>query len=52
MRSLREWRLEEADWEKLSDRAVLRFSAFPSISELFEIACELRREAEYRTNTE
>jgi hypothetical protein len=36
----------------LSSRAVLWCSRFLSISELFEIAGELRREAEYRTNTE
>jgi len=52
LRSLRKWRLEEADWEKLSDRAVLRLSGFPRIAELHEIACELRREAEFRMNTE
>ncbi|MBN1566849.1 MAG: hypothetical protein JXA73_03320 [Acidobacteria bacterium] len=52
LRSLRQWRLEHTQWEQLSDRAVLRHSRFPSISELFEIAGELRREAEYRTNTE
>ncbi len=52
LRSLRKWRLEHAQWEQLSDRAVLWFSRFPSISELFEISCELRREAEFRTNTE
>jgi hypothetical protein len=52
LKSLRQWFLEMAQWNQLSDRAVLRFSRFPSISELFEIACELRREAESRTNTE
>ncbi len=52
LRSLRQWRLERAQWEQLSDRAVLRYSRFPSISELFEIAGELRREAELRRNTE
>ena len=52
LRSLRKWRLEEADWEKLSDRAVLRISGFPRIAELHEIACELWREAEMRMNTE
>ena len=52
LRSLRQWRLEHSQWEQLSDRALLRFSRFPSISELFEIAGELRREAEFRTNTE
>jgi hypothetical protein len=50
--SLRKWRLEEADWEQLSDRAVLRLSRFPRIAELHEIACELWREAEIRRNTE
>jgi hypothetical protein len=43
LRSLRKWRMEEADWEKLPDRAVLRLSRFPRIAELHEIACELRR---------
>jgi hypothetical protein len=52
LRSLRQWRLEHSQWEHLSDRAVLRFSRFPSISELHEIACELWREAEFRKNTE
>jgi hypothetical protein len=52
LKSLRQWFLDSAQWEQLSDRAVLRFSRFPKISELFEIACEVRREAELRMNTE
>jgi hypothetical protein len=52
LKSLRQWLLDSAQCEQLSDRAVLRLSRFPSISELFEIACELRREAEFRMNTE
>lgn len=36
----------------MSSRAVLWCSRFLSISDLFEIAGELRREAEFRMNTE
>ena len=38
-------------WVCLSDRAVLRFSRFPTISELYEIAWEIRQEAEIRANS-
>jgi hypothetical protein len=42
---------EPEQWNCLSDRAVLRFSKFPTISELYEIAWEIRRESEIRANS-
>jgi transposase len=52
LRSLDRWRLVPEQWEQLSDRAVLRFTRFPSIAELHEIAGELQREAEIKANSE
>jgi hypothetical protein len=52
LKSLERWRLAPEQWEQLSDRAVLRFSRFPSIAELYEIAGELQREAEIRANSQ
>jgi hypothetical protein len=52
LKSLSQWSLEPDHWDQLSDRAVLRFSRFPSIAELYEIACELRHQAEIKANSE
>ena len=52
LRSLEQWRLTPEQWENLSDSAVLRFPRFPSISELHEIACELRQQARLKADTE
>jgi hypothetical protein len=52
LKSLERWRLAPEQWEQLSDCAVLRFTRFPSIAELYEIACELRHHAETRANSE
>lgn len=52
LKSLERWRLAPEQWEQLSDRAVLRFTRFPSIEELYDIAGELQREAEIRANSE
>ncbi len=35
-----------------SERAVLRFARFPSISELYDIAEELKHQAEIKVNSE
>jgi hypothetical protein len=51
LKSLRQWVLEPKQWDYLSNRAVLRFSRFPTISELYEIAWEIRQEAEIRANS-
>jgi hypothetical protein len=51
LKSLRQWSLEPGQWNCLSDRAVLRFARFPTISELYEIAWEIRQEAEIRENS-
>jgi len=52
LKSLECWHLAAEQWEQLSDRAVLRFARFPSIAELYEIACELKHQAEIRANSE
>ncbi len=52
LRSFERWPLNPMQWEQLSDDAVLRFGRFPSISELYEIACELQQKAQIRTNSE
>jgi hypothetical protein len=52
LRSLERWPLNPMQWQQLSDEAVLRFGRFPSISELYEIACELQHKAQIRTNSE
>ena len=51
LKSLRLWSLEPKQWDCLSDWAVLRHSRFPTISELYEIALEIRQEAEIRANS-
>ena len=52
LKSLECWQLNPQQWENLSDRAVLRFPRFPSIAELYDIACELRHQAEIKANSE
>ena len=52
LKSLERWHLAPEQWEQLSDCAVLRFTRFPSIAELYEIACELRHHAETRANSD
>lgn len=52
LKSLERWRLAPEQWEELGDRAVLRFARFPSIAELYEIAHEVKLEAEVRANSE
>jgi hypothetical protein len=52
LKSLECWQLTPDQWEQLSDRAVLRFTRFPSIAELYDISCELRHQAETRANSE
>ena len=52
LKSLDRWHLTPEQWEQLSDRAVLRFPRFPSIAELYEIAHEVKLEAEIRANSE
>lgn len=39
-------------WEQLSDRAVLRFARFPTLAELYDIACELQHQAQITANSE
>jgi hypothetical protein len=51
LKSLRQWSLEPEQWNCLSDRAVLRFPRFPTISELYEIAWEIRQDAETKANS-
>ncbi|MBZ5499076.1 MAG: hypothetical protein LAP85_21975 [Acidobacteriia bacterium] len=52
LKSLERWRLNPEHWKQLSDRAVLRFSRFPNIAELYEIACELQHQAQVTANSE
>lgn len=52
LKSLERWHLTPEQWEQLSDRAVLRFARFPSIAELYEIACELQHQAQIAANSE
>jgi hypothetical protein len=52
LKSLESWQLNQRQWEQLSDRAVLRFARFPSIAELYEIACELQHQAQIRANSD
>ena len=52
LKSLRQWSLEPGQWNCLSDRVVLRFTRFPTISELYDIACELKHQAEIKSNSE
>jgi len=52
LKSLELWHLAPDQWEQLSDRAVLRFAKFPSIAELYDIACELQHQAEIKANSE
>jgi hypothetical protein len=52
LKSLERWRLSPTQWEQLSDRAVVRFARFPSIAELYDIACELQHQAQIVANSE
>jgi len=52
LKSLERWHLSPEQWERLSDRAVLRFARFPSIAELHDIACELQHQAQIAANSE
>jgi hypothetical protein len=53
LRILAKWNLRPDQWEELADRAVMRLMRkFPMPGELYEIAAELRREAELRANSE
>jgi hypothetical protein len=52
LKSLERWHLRPDQWEKLSDRAVLRFARFPSIAELYDIACEMQHQAQIKANSE
>jgi hypothetical protein len=50
LESLEHWPLDSVQWEQLSDRAVLRFAGFSSITEPYDIVCELQCEAEIMAN--
>ena len=52
LKSLERWHLAPDQWEQLSNRAVLRFARFPSITELHDIACELQQQAQIKANSE
>lgn len=52
LKSLERWRPDSRQWEQFSDYAVLRFSRFPSIAELYEIVCEVKRQAAIKENSE
>ncbi len=52
LKSLDRWHLTPERWDQLSDRAVLRFSRFPSIAELYDIACELQYQAQIKANSD
>jgi len=52
LKSLERWRMTPEQWEQLGDRAVLRFARFPGIAELYELAHEVKLEAEVRANSE
>ena len=53
LRILSQCKLSPDQWEELADRALMRPTRkFPMPGELYEIASELRREAELRANSE
>ncbi len=52
LKSLERWHLTPDQWENLSDWAILRFARFPSIAELYDIAGELRHQAQVKANSE
>ena len=52
LKSLERWHLYPEQREQLSDRAVLRLPRFPSITELYDIACELQHQAQIAANSE
>ena len=52
LKSLELWRLDSKQLEQLSDYAVLRFSRFPNIAELYEIVGEIKRQAAIKANSE
>jgi hypothetical protein len=52
LKALERWRLSSEQCEQLSDRAVLRSARFPSIAELYDIACELQHQAQIQANLE
>jgi hypothetical protein len=52
LKSLERWHLSTEQWEQLSDRAVLRYTRFPSIAELYDIASELQHQAQIKANSE
>jgi len=47
---LRTWKLRPEHWEELKKRALLRNGYFPHISNLYEIACEIAKEAELKAS--
>ena len=52
LKTLESWQLNPKQWEQLSDRVVLRFARFPSIAELYDIACELQHQAQIKANSD
>ena len=52
LKSIERWRLTQEQWKQLSDRAVIRYARFPSIAELYDIACELQHLAQIAADSE
>jgi len=53
LRILRGWKLSPAQWEKLGDEAVIRFTRkFPLPGDLREIFAELKKEEQLQADTE
>ena len=42
LKSLEQWRLTSEQWKQVLDRALLRHPRFPSIADMFRIACEVK----------
>jgi len=51
LKILETWKLRPWQWEELKRRVLLRNDYFPRISSLYEIACEIVREAELTDNS-
>jgi hypothetical protein len=52
LKSLECWKLNPAQQEQLSDRAILRHTRFSSIAQVCDISCELRHQDEIKANPE
>jgi hypothetical protein len=51
LKILATWKLTPCQWEELNQRVLLRNDYFPKISQLYEVACEILREAEIKAGS-